>query len=266
MTDMASSGGVRPVKSALHTIEVLEYLASRNEEPARLRDIGDDLGIPRSSLYALLRTLSDRGWIRRDTTGTLYTIGIRALMAGTTYIDSDPYLRAAMPWLEELNRELDETVHYGRLDGSDVVYLTTKESSQYLRYINRVGRRLPASVTAMGKAILADWLDVDLDAHLQDPLPQVTAHSLTSVDHLRADLEATRQRGYAIDVEENSLGIHCFGFVLHSASPATDAISCSVPLARLTPQREEQIVDALKRTVIEIERHLPRPAFGPVAW
>ncbi|MGB4136677.1 MAG: IclR family transcriptional regulator [Microbacterium sp.] len=262
----AASGGVRPVKSALHTIEVLEYLASRDDEPARLRDIGDDLGIPRSSLYALLRTLADRGWVRRDTSGTLYTIGIKSLMAGTTYIDSDPYLRAAMPWLEELNRELDETVHYGRLDGPDIVYLATKESSQYLRYVNRVGKRLPASVTAMGKAILADWLDVDLDAHLQDPLPRMTESSLTSIDRLRADLEETRHRGYAIDVEENSLGIHCFGFALRSSSPATDAISCSVPIARLTPEREEQITAALARTVNEIERHLPRQTFGPVAW
>ncbi|MGB3375979.1 MAG: IclR family transcriptional regulator [Microbacterium sp.] len=262
----AGTGGVRPVKSAQHTIEVLEYLASRNDEPARMRDIGDDLGIPRSSLYALLRTLSDRGWVRRDSSGTLYTIGIRALMAGTSYIDSDPYLRAALPWLEELNRELDETVHYGRLDGTDVVYLATKESSQYLRYINRVGRRLPASVTGMGKAILADWLDVDLQAHLQTPLPSLTSHSLTDLDALRADLEETRRRGYSIDVEENSLGIRCFGFVLHSTSPATDAISCSVPSARLTPEREEKILVSLKRTVMEIERHLPRLTFGPVAW
>lgn len=266
MTDTAVSSGVRPVKSALHTIEVLEYLASRNDEPARLRDIGDDLGIPRSSLYALLRTLSDRGWVRRDTSGTLYTIGIRALMAGTTYIDSDPYLRAAMPWLEKLNQELDETVHYGRLDGTEVVYLTTKESSQYLRYINRVGRRLPASVTSLGKAILADWLEAGIDERLQDPLPKLTDKSLATVDDLMRDLEETRHRGYAIDVEENSLGIRCFGLVVHSSSPATDAISCSVPLARLSPEREQEIIEALQQTVIEIDRHLPRPGFGPVAW
>lgn len=266
MTDTTSSNGVRPVKSALHTIEVLEYLATRSDAPVRMRDIGEGLGIPRSSLYALLRTLCDRGWVRRDPTGTLYTIGIRALMAGTTYIDSDPHLRAAMPWLEELNRELDETVHYGRLDGTDVVYLATKESSQYLRYINRVGRRLPASVTSMGKAILADWPDSSLDAHLQHPLPRLTENSLTDRARLAADLEKTRRRGYAIDVEENSLGIHCFGFALRSASPATDAISCSVPLARLTPEREKEIIAALQRTVSEIDRHAPRQVFGPGTW
>jgi len=262
MTDDTSAGnGVRPVKSAVHTMAVLEYLASLDDEPARLRDIGDAVGIPRSSLYALLRTLADRGWVRRDASGTLYAIGIRALMAGTSYIDSDPYLRAAMPWLDELNAELDETVHYGRLDGADVVYLATKESSQYTRDVNRVGRRLPASVTAMGKAILAERLD-RLDEHLTTPLPRLTERSITDRDALVRELEATRERGHSFDNEENTPGTRCFGFALHSVRPATDAISCSVPVSRLTPEREVEIIDPIRRTVERIERHLPRIPFA----
>lgn len=253
--------GVRPVKSAVNTIEVFEYLAARGDQPSRLRDIGDALGIPRSSLYALLRTLTDLGWVRRDPSGTLYSIGIRALMVGTTYIDSDHYLSAAMPWLEELNRELDETVHYGRLDRQDVIYLATKESSQYLRYTNRVGRRLPASATALGKAILADRLD-RIDDHLASPLPALTEHTITDRDKLVGALETVRERGYSTDEQENTVGLRCFGFVVHSSRPAIDAVSCSVPIARLTPEREQQIIDALQRTVERIEKHSPRPAFG----
>lgn len=255
------AAGVRPVKSAVHTMAVLEYLASRADEPARLRDIGDAVDIPRSSLYALLRTLCDHGWVRRDASGTLYTIGIRALLAGTSYIDSDPYLRAATPWLEELNEEIDETVHYGRLDGSDVVYLATKESSQYSRHVNRVGRRLPASITSMGKAILAERIE-SLDAHLMDPLPQLTPQSHATRDDLIRDLEETRARGYAIDNEENTPGLRCFGFALHAARPAADAISCSIPLSRLTPEREVEILEAMRRTAERIDRHLPRLAFA----
>ncbi|CAN5321034.1 IclR family transcriptional regulator [soil metagenome] len=254
MTDI----GVRPVKSAVHAIEVLEFLAARQDEPARMREIADATGIPRSSLYALLRTLTERSWVRRDPTGTLYGVGLRALMAGMSYLDSDPALRMVKPWLERLNEELGETVHIGRLDGSDIVYLATKESSQYLRVINRVGRRLPASTTSLGKALLAAQPADVLESHLEYPLPRITEHTITDRAQLDADLEGIRERGYAIDLEENTAGLKCFGFALHYTNPAVDAISCSVPLARLTPERERTIVEVMAATVAEIERQAPR--------
>jgi len=258
-----SETGVRPVKSAVHAVEVLEFLAARSDEPARMREIADATGIPRSSLYALLRTLTERGWVRRDATGTLYGVGIRALMTGMSYLDSDPSLRMVKPWLDRLNEELDETVHLGRLDGTDIVYLATKESSQYLRVINRVGRRLPASTTSLGKALLAAQPETALDRHLRAPLPRLTEHTITDRVELDAELERIRRRGYAIDLEENTAGLKCFGFALHYAHPAVDAISCSVPLARLTPEREETIVSAMTAAVAQIERQAPRSAAFP---
>lgn len=249
-----SETGVRPVKSAIHAIEVLEFLAARPDEPARMREIADATGIPRSSLYALLRTLTERGWVRRDPTGTLYSVGLRALMTGVSYLDSDPALRVIKPWLERLNEELDETVHLGRLDGADIVYLATKESTQYLRVINRVGRRLPASTTSLGKALLALLPDDQLDKHLHDPLPRLTEHTITDRNELAAHLAAIRERGYAIDLEENTAGLKCFGFALRYQHPVIDAISCSVPLARLDAKREKTIVDTMTAAVAEIER------------
>ena len=147
--------GVREVKSAARTVELLELLAARRNTPARLRELSDELDAPRSSVYALLRTLVDRGWVRTDPTGTLYSIGIQALIAGTTYLDVDPLLRIIQPQVNELSSRLDETIHYGRLQGTEIVYLATHESTQYVRPYSRVGRRLPAYATAMGKAILA---------------------------------------------------------------------------------------------------------------
>jgi DNA-binding IclR family transcriptional regulator len=246
------TSGVREVKSAARTTDVLEYLASRQNRPARLREMSDDLDMPRSSLYALLRTLTSRGWVRTDASGTMYTIGIRALLAGTAYLDSDPYLRILRPHLDALNEKLDETIHLGRLDGRDIVYLATRDSSQYLRLHSRVGRRLPAHATGLGKALLAER-EVDLP----ETLEALTANTLTTREALEADLEATRWRGYAIDSEENSLGIRCFGFALRYNDPPTDAISCSVPIARLTPESERTIVETMRQAVREMESVAP---------
>ncbi|MFG2007429.1 IclR family transcriptional regulator [Spirillospora sp. NPDC048911] len=255
--DGPAKTGVRGVKSAARTVELLELLASRQNRPARLRELSEALGAPRSSVYALIRTLVEHGWVRTDPTGSLYSVGIRALLAGTTYLDTDPYLRIVQPLINDLSTELDETIHFGRLERADIVYLATKESSRYIRPFSRVGRQLPAYSTAMGKSLLAERLDSSVDAHVPRQLTPLTPNTLTDYDSLIRDLERTRERGYAIDDEENYVGVTCFALALRYTTPAMDAISCSVPVAGLDAGRGDEIVEAMRRTRLAIERMAP---------
>lgn len=248
-----ASGGVREVKSAARTIDALEYLAHRQSNPARLKEIADALGAPRSSTYALLRTLIACGWVRVDATGNLYSLGIRALLAGTSYIDADPYVRIVRPILADAARELGETIHLARLDGDQVVYLVTQESHHDIRVYNRVGRRLPAWATGLGKALLAEQ---PAEA-LPTTLSAVTPHTITDLDELRDELERTRERGYAIDHEENTMGLRCYGFALRYTTPAQDALSCSIPLSRLTPELADRTIEIMNRARFRIEQSAP---------
>lgn len=250
----SSATGVREVKSAARTVEVLEFLAARQNRPVRLRELSEALGVPRSSLHALLRTLAKYGWVRADTTGTLYGIGIRALLAGTSYLDSDQYLPLIVPYLDELREQLDETFHFGRIDGTDVVYLATKESSKYLRPYSRVGRRLPAYSTSLGKVLLAARDGAERDRHIPAALTPLTPHTLTDRTALDADLAATRERGYAVDNEENTLGLRCFAVALDYSDVPTDAISASIPIARLDDKRQREIVDSLRQVADRVAR------------
>lgn len=262
---MTSEVSVRKVKSAVRTVELLEYLAARQDRPARIREISTALDMPRSSAHALLRTLMAEGWVRSDDTGTLYGIGIRALLVGTSYLDSDPYLPMITPFLDDLRREFDETFHVGRLDGSDVVYLATRESRQYQRATNRVGRRLPAHATALGKVLLADRFGADRQCHVPTILRALTPNTIVDHDALDEALETARVRGYATDDEENTAGLRCFAVALHYARPAQDAISASVPLARLTPQRERELVEGLRAVGDKVTRVL-RPVANGDKW
>jgi DNA-binding IclR family transcriptional regulator len=251
-----SDVAVHKVKSAVRTVELLEYLASRQDGPARIRDIATALHVPRSSLHALLRTLVMSGWVRCDQSGTMYAIGIRALLVGTSYLDGDPYLPVITPFLDDLRQDLDETFHVARLDGPDVVYLATRESRQYVRTANRVGRRLPAYATALGKALLADRFGVERDAHLPAGLSPLTEHTITDRRQLDDVLDEVRVRGYAMDNEENTLGLRCFAVALRYVRPAQDAISASVPTARLTAERERDIVEALRAVGDKMSREV----------
>ncbi|MFF0003833.1 IclR family transcriptional regulator [Streptomyces tibetensis] len=259
---MSDTGGVREVKSAARTVELLELLAARGDRPARLQELADELGVPRSSMYALLQTLISRGWVRTDITGSLYGIGIHALLTGTSYLDSDPRVRAVRPYLDEASEALGETIHMGRLDGRDVAYLATRESHEYLRTISRVGRRLPAHAGALGKALLAERPDGELP---EGPYEALTPNSHTSRGSLAADLAEIRSRGWSVDREEGVPGIVGFGFALRYDTPAQDAISCSVPVARLTPAHEKRIVAVMREVRTKAEATVPAGP-GAVHW
>ncbi|TRO62508.1 IclR family transcriptional regulator [Streptomyces sp. IB201691-2A2] len=260
----AGGSGVREVKSAARTVALLELLAARGDRPARLDELAEELGVPRSSMYQLLQTLVDRGWVRSDTTGSLYGIGISALLTGTSYLDSDPHVRTVRPYLDEASDALGETIHLARLDGPNVVYLATRESHEYLRTISRVGRRIPAHAGALGKALLAERPDDELPFP-EGPLAALTENTHTDRATLLADLAEVRERGHSIDREETVTGIAGFGFALRYDSPATDAISCSVPVARLDAAHEARVVAVMREIRTKIESVLS-PASGAPDW
>ncbi|MER7005458.1 IclR family transcriptional regulator [Dactylosporangium sp. NPDC000555] len=249
---MSSSEPFQPVKSASRTLDVLEALAASPHRRS-LVDLARALNIPKSSLHGILRTMAKRGWVESDDTGTRFGLGVRALQVGAAYLMTDDTLGLLGGVLDDLSQQFGETVHLGRLDGAHVVYLAKRESVHPLRLYSAIGRQLPAHATALGKVLLADRSDAALDQLLTWPLQALTPHTITSRDALRAELSTVRARGYAVDREENTEGIVCFAMAVPLQTPATDAISLSVPGSRLGANSEEQIVAALHRAVDQIK-------------
>jgi DNA-binding IclR family transcriptional regulator len=240
----------QPVKSADRTVDVLEALAA-SPDRLTLGELARQLGFPKSSLHGVLRTLLARGWVRTDVTGTRFGLGLRALLVGASYVDPDDSVAVLAPVLDDLSEHFGETVHLGRLDGLDIVYLAKRESVHPLRLFSAIGRRLPAHATALGKVLLAQRTDAELTRLLPTSLRRLTAHTLVTRTALLRDLRATRDRGYAVDHEENSEGIVCLAVAVPARAGTAagahpvDAISISVPTARLDPVRQQEIVAAL---------------------
>jgi DNA-binding IclR family transcriptional regulator len=235
-----------PVKSADRTLEVLEALAASRERRS-LVELSRALDIPKSSLHGILRTMARRRWVEVDPTGTRFGLGVRALEVGAAYLDADDALGLVSSVLDDLSRQFGEAVHLGRLDGQNVVYLAKRESAHRLRLYSAIGRRLPAHATALGKALLAHQ-----PGFLEGPLPRLTPNTITDPDALLVELEKTRERGYAVDREENTEGIVCFAMAVPLTDPPTDAISLSVPVPRVVPDTEERIATALRRAMTQI--------------
>ena len=212
---MAESGE-RDAKSAVRTVQILERLAE-GDAPT-LAELARDLDAPKSSIHVVVQTLIRRGWVQRDNAGRL-AIGVRAVRVGTAFVDGDPVVALTAPVLDALVAELDETVHLGRLDGTDIVYLAKRESTQQLRLFSAVGRRLPAYTTALGKALLAGLPDDQLDDHLPVRLQPMTEATITDRRQLRTSLAEIRERGWSSDEGENAVGIACVAVPLPLAEP-----------------------------------------------
>jgi DNA-binding IclR family transcriptional regulator len=159
----------------------------------------------------------------------------------------------AQPVLDWLSSSCNEAVHFGRLDGADIVYLAKRESRHALRLFSAIGRRLPAHATALGKSLLARRSDEEVEQLLTWPLARLTPNTLTERRALFDELEDIRRRGYAIDREENSEGITCFAVALDTAGPPQDAISLSIPILRLDGELEDRAVSLLSEAKQAVE-------------
>lgn len=241
----------KTVRSADRALEVLEVIAE-SPHPRSLAELAKELGIPKSTLHALLWTLAERGWMEVEEATGRFRLGMQALVVGRSYVETDRTLTAASAVLDRLAQQTRETVHFGRLDGTSIVYLDKRESQHPLRLFSAIGRRLPAFTTALGKAILAERPEEVVDEHLPSPLVAETPASLVDRGALLADLELTRERGYAVDNEESTHGIRGFAVALRTEDPPMDAVSCAVPLTRLDPEAEAAVVEGLRQAEAEI--------------
>jgi DNA-binding IclR family transcriptional regulator len=253
------------VKSADRTLEILEALADTPHRPG-LSELAQQLGIPKSSLHAILRTMAARGWVDASDDGLHFGLGLRALRAGLAYIEGDDTVTMMGPLLDDLAHEFGETVHMGRLDAADIVYLAKRDSVHPLRLFSAVGRRLPAHATALGKALLARRSAAEVDRIIGPSPRRLTANTIVGRTALRTDLAATRERGFAIDREENSEGVVCLAVALPLATD--DAVSISVPTTRLDTALERRLADSLTRLVdvVRGRRLLISTSSGPAQF
>jgi IclR family transcriptional regulator, acetate operon repressor len=241
---MASFAAPPPVKSALRTLDVIEFVVAHRQGVVA-QDIAGALGIPVSSLSYLLTTLADRGYLLRE--GRRYLPGpglerLRAPQAALTLAD-----RVA-PLVRALKGELNETASFMVQRGWDVEAIVTEASDQALRYAVDPGTRRPLHALAAGKVILAALPEADLARYFADTTRAVfTPATRTSEADLRADIAGIAAQGIAIAREEATVGI------VGTAVPAwidglfVGAFSVAVPAVRFDAALEARVRQALMR-------------------
>ena len=239
MVDGRSAGGVRSVERVFDLLSIIT--ASGGE--SSLSELASRAELPLPTIHRLLRTLIPLGYVRQLPNRS-YALGPGLIRLGNAAgLQLGTY---AQPVLQGLVDELGESANMAVLDGQMVVYVGQAQSSHSMRMFTEVGRRAHMHDTGVGKAILAALPEqqvLSIVTSMGMPTPTVKSHG--TVESLLADLEVIRERGYAVDDEEQEIGVRCFSMVLPNA-PTPTAISVSGPTTRVDWEFGERAVPLLR--------------------
>ena len=159
--------------------------------------------------------------------------------------------------LEKVRNTTTFTTHYARIDRADVIYLATRQAVDRRRLSSRVGRKLPAQATALGKSLLSELTNDEVRERIgEGPYPQLTPDTVPDLAALEAELVNIRQTGYAMESNQSAMGLCCVSVVVPYRIPGTDAISCSIPVELATEQVLKDTVATLKFATAELARIL----------
>lgn len=218
-------------------ISILDILALKADVGVSLAELCSLINIPKSSTYRYLVTLQELGLAERKNNDRYY-LGTKVIELAGAYLLKSDLRNDSQSALEELAELTGETVHLAVPSGTEVVYIAKVESKHALSMFSHIGARLPMHCTALGKAILAFSDPDDLHAVISRPLITRTPNSITSVDALKNELTMIRSQGFAIDNEENEIGIRCVGApIFDYTTKPIGAISVSAPRERMDQVR-----------------------------
>jgi DNA-binding IclR family transcriptional regulator len=225
---------------------LLEFLARENK-PVSLQAATESVGLSKPTAYRLLQSLQKLGYVSRPMGSRDYVIGQRTALLSVA--DPWPELKSsARPLLRKIHEELNETVNLAVLSNDRVNYLDFIETTQPLRFIVTPGQSDPYYCTALGRAIAAQLSDGQFERLLSTTkLTPLTPYTVASVPELRRRIHSVRETGVAEEIEETVLGVCCLAVSLASMGHPEAAISIAVPVQRLTPQKKNHLVKALKR-------------------
>jgi IclR family acetate operon transcriptional repressor len=254
------AGGTTGTQSVDRALQVLLQIAESPPPGLTLAACSSILGYSKPTTLRILRTLEARQFLRFDEELGVYTLGVATVQLGSEYLNRLDLRRAALPAMRALVDETQETAHLGVLSGTDVVYIELIDSPHPVRVFSRVGAAVPAYATAIGKAILA-WTPEDArSAHLVHPLAARTPFTLRTEEALEGDLAATRERGFAIDNQENREGICGFAApVFDFQGRAIAAVSIAGPSTRVTPEAAPELGARIVETAAQISASMGAP-------
>jgi DNA-binding IclR family transcriptional regulator len=245
------------IQSVDRALDILELYLSSPEELS-VKEISEAMGLSKSTVHGLIKTLEHRGYLQQNPGNTKYRLGMKLFSLGNVVGENLDIRKIARPVIQRLVDKIKETVHLAVLTGNDIVYTEKVEGPGALRMYSQVGKRVFVHCTGVGKVILAYQDDDVVESMLsKETLKAFTPHTLTDKEELKSQLKVIREQGYALDNEEIELGLRCVAAPIYNHQGKVIAsISCAGPSIRMSDDQLESKIQAMKEAALEISRLL----------
>lgn len=246
------------VEKAFAVVELI----SLHPEGLRMTDIVDRLELPKTSTFVMLRSLEQMGYLMIDSSNR-YRLTLRLFELGVRAMNQVDIISLGRPFLERLVDKIGLTAHLASLEGSDAVYLARTDAPGLIRFDTFVGKRAPAHLTAVGKAILAYLPGDELDALLPTlNLAAGTDRAVHSARALRHELAEIREAGYAVEDGEEVEGVRCVAAPIQADGKRVVA---SVGVIQLRSQLGDERLPAVAAELMQTARSIAQLLMGEVS-
>lgn len=241
----------------IKTLAVLEALAA-SEHGKALKEVAKDVGLVKSSVFRILFTLKEAGYVEQPETNGLYRLTFKTAGLSRRNAERLGLAGVARPHLTRLRDKLDESVALAERRVQSIVLIDVLETSHPLRLSFHIGDDCPIHATALGKAVGAFLAPEELAAFLGKPkLPQFTSRTTTRIHDLKSELVRIRKSEYSTNDEETVAGAFIIGApIFDSQSTVCGALSVNTPTARCSASRKKQliasVIDTSKRISIDL--------------
>lgn len=244
------------------TMAVLEALAS-SEYGKSLKQIAQEVGLVKSSVFRILFTLKETGYVEQPEANGVYRLTLKASALARRNAARLGLATVARPHLVLLREKLDESVALAERLPKSVILIDVLETSRPLRLTFHIGDDCPIHATALGKAVAAYLSREELELFLHEPqLPQYTQRTHTTLRDLKSELERTRKAGYAVNDEETVTGAIIVGSpVFDSRSSVCGAVSVNIPTVRCSAARKKQLIASVVEVCADITTDLAGAGF-----
>jgi IclR family KDG regulon transcriptional repressor len=233
------------VRAVERAVQILSAFDGERAEQG-VSEIAQTTGLPKATAHRIIMTLFNTGFLERTSDGEKFRLGLPLLGLGLGALRRLDVRRAAYPYMQRLVDHFQEICTLGVFDCGRVLYVEVVHSNHSLTIAARVGRHLPAHCTASGKVLLAFLPPEVVESVLRAPLEAYTEKTITSLDRLREELKAVRQRGYAVADEELEVGVWAISAPIRDIDgKVVAAMSIPFPTNRLDPERVPEIAQTL---------------------
>lgn len=249
------------IKSVDHAFDVLEAFDGSGDELG-VTELSKALGLSKNNVFRLLATFELRGYIEQNKKSENYRLGLKVFELGQIYKHQSGLLRQARPILKEMVSKCDESAYIAILRDGDVVYLDMIDTTKSIKVISRVGLRVPAYCTSIGKAQLAFESEDELDRIFEgQTLERFTDNTITEINKLKEELKLVAEEEAAIDNAEFEEEIKCVGVAVRDYTRRVVAGICiSGPSFRMSDERiRDELTPLVKDAGMKISMKLGYP-------